>query len=84
MMLAFPRWDSGAGLIDQIQQRCCTLFAKAQARAERPRSLWDKSLPRVPSGVRRLFLTFPVADWETLYQAIAFGYRGEMVLYDTS
>ena len=68
MMLAF--------LIDQVQQRCCTLFAKAQAKAERPRYFWDK--------VRRLFLTFPVAGWETLYQAIAFGYRGEMVLYDTS
>ena len=68
MMLAF--------LIDQVQQRCCTLFAKAQAKAERPRYFWDK--------MRRLFLTFPVAGWETLYQAIAFGYRGEMVLHDTS
>ena len=68
MMLAF--------LIDQVQQRSCTLFVKARVKAERPRYFWDK--------VRRLFLTFPVADWETLYQAIAFGYRGEMVLYDTS
>ena len=50
MMLAFPRWDSGAGLIDQVQQRGCTLFAKARARAERPHSLWDKSLPPSPIG----------------------------------
>ena len=84
MMLAFPRWDSGAGLIDQVQQRCCTLFAKARAKAERPRYLRDKSLPPSPIGGRRLFLTFPVAGWETLYQAIAFGYRGGMVLHDTS
>ena len=50
MMLAFPRWDSGAGLIDQIQQRGCTRFAKARAKAERPRSFWDKSLPPSPIG----------------------------------
>ena len=43
MMLAF--------LIDQVQQRCCTLFAKAQTRAERPRYFWER--------VRALFLDFP-------------------------
>ena len=38
----------------------------------------------IPSKVRGLFLNIPVTDWETLYKAIAFGYRGEMVLHDTS
>ena len=37
-------------LIDQVQQRGCTLFAKARAKAERPHSLWDKSLPPSPIG----------------------------------
>ena len=84
MMLAFPRWDSGAGLIDQVQQRCCTLFAKGGPGPSARAPSGTRACPRVPSGVRRLFLTFPVTGWETLYQAIAFGYRGEMVLYDTS
>ena len=37
---------------------------------------WDK--------VRGLFVNFPVADRETLYEAIAFGYRDERVVHDTS
>jgi len=47
MMLAF--------LLDQVQQRCCTLFRKAQRRAERPRYFWNK--------VRVLFLDYECADW---------------------
>ena len=68
MMLAF--------LIDQCQQRGCALFQAAQAKAERARYFWER--------VRALCLTFILADWETLYQAIAFGYHGELVLHDTS
>ena len=69
MMLAF--------LLDQVQQRCCTLFQKAQRQAERPRYFWNK--------VRVLFLDYECADWETLYGAIAFGYhRSTLVVYDTS
>ena len=69
MMLAF--------LIDQVQQRCCTLFQAAQAKAERVRYFWNK--------VRALFVNYECADWETLYGAIAFGYhRSTLVVYDTS
>ena len=68
MMLAF--------LIDQSQQRCCALFQAARHKAERARYFWER--------VRALFMTFPLADWETLYKALAFGYRGELVVHDTS
>ena len=69
MMLAF--------LLDQVLQRCCAVFRKAQRKAERPRYFWQK--------VRRLFLDYECADWEALYGAIAFGYhRSALVVYDTS
>ena len=68
MMLAF--------LIDQIQQRCCRLFQAAQAKAGRPRYFWEQ--------LRALFLQLFIPDWETLYRALAFGHRSELVLYDTS
>ena len=69
MMLAF--------LLDQVQQHCCTLFQKAQRKAERARYFWNK--------VRVLFLDDECADWETLYGALAFGYhRSTLVVYDTS
>ena len=69
MMLAF--------LIDQVQQRCCRLFQAAQARAGRARYFREK--------LRGLFLHFPVSDWLTLYKALAFGHRSELVVYyDTS
>ena len=68
MMVAF--------LIDQIRQRCCRLFQAAQAKAGRPRYFWEQ--------LRALFLQLIVPDWETLYRALAFGHRSELVLYDTS
>ena len=68
MMLAF--------LIDQSQQRGCAVFRKARHKAERAGYFWER--------VRALFLHLPLADWETLYQAIVFGYRGELVVHDTS
>ncbi len=68
MMLAF--------LIDQVQQRCCSLFQAAKAKAERARYLWQK--------LRALFFDFELPDWATLYRAIAFGFRGTLQLYDTS
>ena len=55
------------------------MFHKARTKAERARYFWER--------VRALFLDFPLADWETLYKAIAFGYRGELVVstsFDTS
>ena len=69
MMLAF--------LIDQIQRRCCRVFQHAQAKAGRARYFWEK--------VRGLFLHYRLPDWETLYRALAFGYRApEPVPFDTS
>ena len=68
MMLAF--------LIDQVQQRCCTLFQAAQAKAERPCYFWER--------VRVLFLGSELTGWEMLYRAFAFGYRSEITIHDTS
>ena len=65
-----------AFLIDQVQQRCCALFRAARDRAGRPKYLWAR--------LRGLFLEFIVPDWETLYRAIAFGHRTELVPFDTS
>ena len=65
-----------AFLIDQAQQRCCSLFQKARSKAGRTRYFWEK--------VRGLFLHSRLADWEMLYRAIAFGYRCELVVHDTS
>ena len=68
MMLAF--------LIDQAQQRCCALFRAAREKAGRSKYLWER--------LRGLFLEFFVSDWESLYRAIAFGHRSELVPFDTS
>ncbi len=69
MMLAF--------LMDQVQQRRCSLFRAARAKAGSLRSLWER--------LRGLFSGFHVADWETLYRGIAFGHRKpDLVPFDTS
>ncbi len=69
MMLAF--------LIDQIQQRCCNLFQRAQKKAERSIYLWEK--------LRAMFFNFSLPGWEALYRAIAFGYKKPILEpYDTS
>jgi hypothetical protein len=68
MMLAF--------LIDQVQQRCCTLFQAAQAKAGRARYFWER--------VRVLCLGSELTGWEMLYRALAFGYRSEIIIHDTS
>ena len=47
-----------AFLIDQVQPRGCVLFAKARAKAERPRYFWEK--------LRGLFLSYEFADWAML------------------
>ncbi len=66
-----------AFLIDQVQQRCCALFQAARAEAGGSKALWEQ--------LRVLFLGFHVRDWETLYQALAFGYCGpDLVPFDTS
>ena len=68
MMLAF--------LIDQCQQRCCVLFQAAQAKAGRARYFWER--------MRVLFLGSELTGWEMLYRALAFGYRSEIIIHDTS
>ena len=68
MMLAF--------LIDQCQQRCCALFQAAQAKAARARYFWER--------VRVLCLGSELTGWEMLYRALAFGYRSEIIIHDTS
>ena len=65
-----------AFLIDQVQQRCCALFRAAREKAGRSKYFWER--------LRGLFLEFFVPDWETLYHAIAFGRRTELVPFDTS
>ena len=69
MMLAF--------LIDQCQQRCCTLFQGAQAKVGRARYFWER--------LRALFLDFQLPDRETLYRTLAFGHRAPVPIpLDTS
>ena len=65
-----------AFLIDQCQQRCCALFQRAQARAGRARYFWER--------LRVLFPGSELTGWEMLYRALAFGYRSEIIIHDTS
>ncbi len=68
MLLAFG--------IDQLQKARCPLFRAAQAKATRPSCFWET--------FRGMFLNVVVGDWETLYKALAFGHRTELVPFDTS
>ena len=68
MLLAFS--------IDQVQQRCCTLFEQARTKAGCTRSLWER--------MRGLFLSLFLPDWETLYRLIAYPGERVVVVYDTS
>ena len=67
MMLAF--------LIDPCQQRCCTLFQAAQAKAGRACYFRER--------LRALFFNVFLADWETLYKALASRVKW-VVVHDTS
>ena len=67
MMLAF--------LIDQVQESCCRLFQAARNRFHARIVLWER--------LRNLFLTFHIADWNTLWAAIIRGQRsGEWLTPD--
>ncbi len=68
MMLAF--------LIDQIQQRCCTLFRRALHKAQSKSRFWNK--------VRGLFQHYLIPDWEALYRGIADGLQPTTIPYNTS
>jgi hypothetical protein len=59
MMLAF--------VIDQVQQKCNSLFQKAREKKGAKCALWE--------AVRYLFASFEVASMAEIYQAIAFGFK---------
>ena len=67
MMLAF--------LVDQVQEATCHPFQAALAKVGSKIRLWEK--------MRACFLTIAFDRMETLYKAIAFGYRIEkIVIFD--
>ncbi len=70
MMLAF--------LIDQVQELCCKLFQAAKDARVNRKSFWEK--------MRAMFTVAPIDSWETLYRAIAFGYKhpGLIILTNSS
>jgi hypothetical protein len=68
MMLAF--------LIDQIQQRCCTLFNRAMDKAETRSRFWQQ--------IRGLFQHYLIPEWEALYRGIVDGLRPTTIPYNTS
>lgn len=68
MILAF--------LVDQIQQRCCTLFQKGQQKAISRIRFW--------SQMRDFFIGHLVESWEALYSAIAYGIKQAPLPYNTS
>jgi len=64
MMLAF--------LVDQVQQLACALFQSAWDKKGSKRSLWEE--------MRNLFHTFEFASMTQLFQAIAYGYKAQIVI----
>ena len=69
MMLAFA--------IDQVRKMCCALFRAARAKAKREKYFWE--------SLRAMFMSYRLADWETLYRALAYGHHAPVpVPHDTS
>ena len=68
MMLAF--------LVDQAQELGCRLFQAARDRFCSRTSLWER--------LRALFTDFFIADWKTLWEAIATGHAATVLAPDTS
>ena len=65
-----------AFLVDQVQELGCRLFQAARARFHSRTSLWER--------MRALFTDFRIADWATLWRAIAEKYVGPELKIDTS
>jgi hypothetical protein len=65
-----------AFLVDQAQELGCRLFQAARAHFRSRTSLWER--------IRVLFTGFYIADWKTLWEAIAKGYAPTMLTPDTS
>lgn len=59
MLLAF--------LIDQVQQKCNSLFQKAWQQKGSKKELWE--------AVRQLFASFEVSSMAEIYEGIAFGFK---------
>ena len=65
-----------AFLIDQVQEHSCRLFKAARARFASRTSLWER--------MRAFFTDFRIADWTTLWEAIAKPSLGPELKLDTS
>lgn len=68
MMLAF--------LVDQVQELGCRLFQTARAQFRSRTSLWER--------LRALFTNYFIADWKTMWEAIALGHVPRVLAPDTS
>lgn len=68
MMLAFS--------IDQVQEYCCDLFKGARKKFRTRIGLWQK--------MKSLFLGYAIANWEDLFNAIAYGYQEAELTPNTS
>ena len=65
-----------AFLVDQAQELGCRLFQAARAHFRSRTSLWER--------LRALFTGFYIADWKTLWEAIATGHAPVALTPDTS
>jgi hypothetical protein len=65
-----------AFLVDQAQELGCRLFQAARAHFHSRTSLWER--------LRVLFTGFYIADWKTLWEAIAAGHAPTALAPDTS
>jgi hypothetical protein len=63
-------------LVDQAQELGCRLFQAARAHFHSRTSLWER--------LRVLFTGFYIADWKTLWEAIAAGHAPTALAPDTS
>jgi hypothetical protein len=75
-VFALLRYRSMAFLVDQAQELGCRLFQAARARFHSRTSLWER--------LRALFTGFYIADWKTLWEAIATGHAPTALAPDTS
>ncbi|MBS4167168.1 MULTISPECIES: hypothetical protein [unclassified Neochlamydia] len=63
-------------LIDQVQQRCCSMFLAALKKAGSRSSLWML--------IWAFFVSYFIDTWEDLYHSIAYGFKGARLTPNTS
>lgn len=68
MMLAF--------FVDQVQELSCHLFKKARSKFKSRTSLWDK--------IRGMFKEHLIETWDDVFNAIAYGHQGGVLVPNTS